>query len=202
MMDAHIQFAPIASLERLNDPAWNRADRTLYDSGSLSFMPGRTEIPLLIDHDVERRVGVVNTLYRIEEPDGQWLSAACRVTAPPGWLTRGTQASFAFLPIQESSFTQPGDADHIRKGWITEVGILSPGTKPAEPHAKVTLLQPAKQPKPATTTPARPKATPGPTRPQVMRRQFLTGTSAKNRSYAADSTGSNNTPASRPTWRP
>ena len=59
MMDAHIQFAPIASLERLNDPAWNRADRTLYDSGSLSFMPGRTEIPLLIDHDEARQVGVV-----------------------------------------------------------------------------------------------------------------------------------------------
>ena len=66
-------------------------------------------------------MGVVNTLYRIDEPDGPWLSAACRVTAPPGWLTRGTQASFAFLPVQESSFTQPGDADHIRLGWITEV---------------------------------------------------------------------------------
>ena len=149
MMDAHIQFAPIATLERLNDPAWNRADTTLYDAGSLAFRPSKTEVPLLIDHDENRQVGLVRTLYRIEEPDGPWLCAAARVTAPPGWLTRGTQASFAFLPIQESSFTQPGDADHIRKGWITEVSILSPGTKPAEPRAKVTLFQPAEQPKPA-----------------------------------------------------
>ena len=71
---------------------------------------------------------------------------------PTGWLTRGTHASFAFIPVQESSFTQPSDADHIRHGWITEVSILSPGTKPAEPRAKVTLLQPAKQPKPAKPT--------------------------------------------------
>jgi hypothetical protein len=50
-MDAHIQFAPIATLKRLNDPAWNRADRTLYDSGSLGFLLGKNRIPLLIDHD-------------------------------------------------------------------------------------------------------------------------------------------------------
>jgi hypothetical protein len=78
------------------------------------------------------------------------------VTAPPGWLTRGTPGSFAFIPVQESSFTQPGDADHIRHGWITEVSILSPGTKPAEPRAKVTLLQPAKQPTPPKLAAARP----------------------------------------------
>ena len=98
MMDAHIQFAPIASLERLNDPAWNRADRTLYDSGSLTFMPGRPEIRLLIDHDENRQVGIVRRLYRIEEPDGPWICASCHVTTPPRWLGRGTPASFAYHP--------------------------------------------------------------------------------------------------------
>lgn len=154
-LDAHIQFAPLATLERMNDPAWNHTDRALYDGHALSFMPGTTEVPLLVDHDKDRQVGVVKRLYRIEEPDGPWLAASCHVTSPPGWLTRDTKASFAFIPIQHSSFTQPGDAEHLRKAWVTEVSILSPGTQPAEPRAKVTLLEPSKPTKPpaaATST--------------------------------------------------
>lgn len=148
-LDAHIQFAPLATLERMNDPAWNRDGRTLYDTGSLDLLPSKTQVPLLVDHDKNRQVGIVKRLYRIEEPDGPWLCASCHVTSPPGWLTRDTAASFEFLPVHRSSFIQPGDADHIRKGWITEVSILSPGTAPAEPRAKVTLLEPSKPTKPA-----------------------------------------------------
>jgi hypothetical protein len=88
MMDVHVQIAPTATLERMNDPAWNHAGRTLYDSGSLTLLPRKTGVPLLIDHDEARQVGLVKRLYRIEEADGPWLCAAARVTAPPGWLTR------------------------------------------------------------------------------------------------------------------
>jgi hypothetical protein len=176
MMDIHVQFAPLATLERMNDPTWNRAGRTLYDSGSLSFLPNKTGVPLLVDHEKSRHVGIVNRLYRSEEPSGPWLCATARVTSPPSWLTRDTPASFAFLPVQESSFTQPGDADHIRKGWIKEVSILSPGTNPAEPHAKVTVLLPAEQPKPATSTPAKPVVTNAPARAATAAPPTIHGT--------------------------
>jgi hypothetical protein len=59
-VDAHIQFVPLATLERLNSLEWNRAGRTLYDPSSLSFLPSKTEVPLLIDHDTNRQIGVVN----------------------------------------------------------------------------------------------------------------------------------------------
>ena len=73
---------------------------------------------------------------RRETPAGAapWLCATARVMSPPSWLNRYTAASFAFLPVQESSFTQPGDADHIRKGWINEVSILSPAGNPPPRH--------------------------------------------------------------------
>ena len=162
MMDLHIQFAPLATLERMNDPAWNHAGRTLYDSGSLTLLPRKTGVPLLVDHDAARQVGLVKLLYRSEEMDGPWLCATARVTEPPSWLTRGTPASFAFLPVAESSFVQPGEAAHIRTGWITEISVLAPGTRAAEPRAMVTTLLPAEQPKPATAPPTPPKPKPAP----------------------------------------
>ena len=112
-------------------------------------------MPLLVDHDAARQVGVVRTLYRSEETGRPVALCHRSRDSAAGWLTRGTPASFAFLPVAESSFAQPGDADHIRTGWITEISVLSPGTKAAEPRAMVTTLLPAEQPKPATATPHR-----------------------------------------------
>jgi hypothetical protein len=53
---ATLKFAPILSVERLNNTTWERPGRTLYWSRSLKLLPGRTEIPLLIDHDMSRQV--------------------------------------------------------------------------------------------------------------------------------------------------
>ena len=39
-----IKFAPIYSLERHNDPKWNRPGRALYASNALRFAPGKTEV--------------------------------------------------------------------------------------------------------------------------------------------------------------
>jgi hypothetical protein len=52
---ALIMIAPLHTLERHNDPAWNRPDRMLYEAGSLMFMPGVSEVPLLVDHNHQAR---------------------------------------------------------------------------------------------------------------------------------------------------
>lgn len=134
-------FAPLHTVERHNDPKWNRADRTFYDSGALTLL--RKTAPLLVDHDRNRQVGTVDMLYRMEWTDGPWLCASATVTDPPSWLSRDTRASFAFIPFQRSSFIRAGEADHVRKAWVTEVSVLSPGIEPAEPLARVMSLRKA-----------------------------------------------------------
>ena len=62
---ASIKFALVFNVERFDDPAW-RADRTLYDPGALKFLPGKTTVPLVVDHDGEQEIGTVHTLKRME----------------------------------------------------------------------------------------------------------------------------------------
>ena len=77
-VEASIMFAPLHTLERHNDPAWNREGRSLYEQKAFRFRPGVTEISLLVDHDRERQVGTVD-----------WSTAWNGPTAP-GW-SRGRQ---------------------------------------------------------------------------------------------------------------
>ena len=66
---ANIMFAPLHSLERHNDPKWNREGRTLYEARAIRMRPGVTEIPVLVDHRVDRQVGTVDMIYRLP-----WIS--------------------------------------------------------------------------------------------------------------------------------
>ena len=114
-----IRFAPLTTLERLNDPLWVRPGRTMYDNHSLTFLPHRTSgVPLLVNHDPEREIGVVRELMRFEDTDGPWLVAVATVTDRPEWLKRGTRASFGCKLARYSSFERH---DVMRKGYVTEV---------------------------------------------------------------------------------
>ena len=84
-----VKFAPICSIERLGNPIWERPGRTMYWPGALRFLPTETEIPLLVDHNMERQVGVVHELFQLDWTDGgPWICARATVTNPPGWLKR------------------------------------------------------------------------------------------------------------------
>ena len=67
-----IKIAPITTLERINDPKWARPGRSLYDHGALTFFPGKSSAPLLVNHDETpgREIGVVRELTRFEDTDG------------------------------------------------------------------------------------------------------------------------------------
>ena len=165
-----IKFAPILTLERQNDPAWTRPGRFLYRSDSLRLLPSRT-VPVLVDHDAEREIGYVEKIMRLEDTDGPWFFARAVVTDPPGWLKKGTPASFATPSSSRSLFSD----DLVCTGFVNEISVLAPGVKPAEPLAKVVVLDRIESPA-ASATPDR-HAAAGEvihhTRRQVLRRPGL-----------------------------
>lgn len=110
----------------------------MYDHNSLTFLPHRTNVPLLINHDAERPIGVVRELMRFEDTDGPWLVAVATVTDRPEWLKRGTRASFGCKLARYSSFERH---DVMRKGYVTEVSVLTVGHEPLEPGARVLTLR-------------------------------------------------------------
>jgi hypothetical protein len=130
-----IRFAPIACLERYNDPKW-QGSRTMYDPGSLKMPPGKTSVPLWVDHDEEQVVGTVTGFSRFEDVDGPWFLAHATIDRHPAWLrSRETRASFGYKSLQ----TNPNvyGCEVVRGAIVTEVSILSPARMPAEPLARV-----------------------------------------------------------------
>ena len=120
-------FPPIFTIERYDDPKWNRAGRTLYEHGALRFPPGLSTVPLLIDHDDDREVGVVHSLFQGGWIDGPWLHARATVTDPPAWLRKhDTKCSFGFTTYKRRSFTE---AETISGALVNEVSILSPSVE-------------------------------------------------------------------------
>jgi len=144
MIAASIMFAPLHTVERHNDPKWNHPGRTLYEQKAIRFMPGVSEIPLLVDHDKSQQVGVVDMLYRLQWTDGPWMVANATVHDAPPWLRKeDTKASFSFIALWHGTFTA---CEHVMDAFVREVSILSPGIKPAEPLARVLRLAPVDEP--------------------------------------------------------
>ena len=106
-----------------------------YQRGALKLMPGA---PVLVDHDDDRPIGFARELCEFPDTDGEWLAALTTITAPPGWLKRGTAASIGYASL----YRQPlGDAERVLRGLATEVSVLSPGRRPAQPRAQVALFR-------------------------------------------------------------
>ncbi len=112
--------------------------------GALALLPGKTEVPLLVDHNDDRRIGTVHTLTRFEDTDGPWLACIAEIEDVPCWLRKNeTKVSFSYKPAATSH--DVFGCEISRRGYITEVSVLSPATVPAEPLAKVLTLHPTEQ---------------------------------------------------------
>jgi hypothetical protein len=150
---AVVKIAAVATLERHNSEVWNRPGRQLYEPGSLKFAPGRSEVPLLVNHDDDRGIGVVHELFQMDWTEGPGICARATVTDPPGWLKRGTRASF-----RESVYRRRGPdfgpADRVVGAIVGEVSVLAPGVAPAEPLAEVLLYREAEARPPARSVAA------------------------------------------------
>lgn len=94
--------------------------------------------PLIVDHDMTKRVGTVEGFFEHMDLDGPWLVARCTVDAPPPWLRRGTPASFGYIALRDQTI---GSWQRILQGLVKEVSVLSTAKQPAEACAAVELYR-------------------------------------------------------------
>lgn len=80
---ALVKIAPIFAKERFDNPAWRRPGRSMYYPGSLKFLPGVEEVPLIVDHDDSRKIGTVHQLLAVD-----WIDAPGSVPEQPSPPTR------------------------------------------------------------------------------------------------------------------
>ena len=95
-----IKLAPVLTADRFRNPDWDRPDRTLYWRGALQFLPNRSEVPLFVDHDLTRQIGVMDTFFELDWIDGEWICAVGTIGDPPAWIERHhTKASFGHWDV-------------------------------------------------------------------------------------------------------
>jgi hypothetical protein len=125
---------------RLYDPALvagkEGEGRTLYDRKSMLTL--EREIPVVVDHDLDQRIGVVRWIDELPDTDGSWYAALTEITHPPPWLKRGTRVSFCSRPFQRSEYN---GWQIVRRAILEELSVLSPGVRPVEPCAQVLRLE-------------------------------------------------------------
>lgn len=141
-LSALVRLGPLVTLEAIRNPASVREGAELYQSGALQLQRGAR---VFVNHDRDRPVGTVVELVEMADGEGEWLTARCSITAAPEWLRKGTAASIAYA---STSRQQVAGWERILKGLVTEISILSPSVKPAQPMARVVLLREAPEPVP------------------------------------------------------
>jgi hypothetical protein len=108
-----------------------------YQRGSMRILPGRTEpIPVVVDHDLERQIGVVDELVEWDDGDGFWLAARCSINRDD-WPRVGTGASAGYRTLRRQ---QIGAGERILDAILEEVTVTASMT-PVNPGAKVILVR-------------------------------------------------------------
>lgn len=86
-VSAILRFAPVFDPRILDDPSLPRD--VMVQRGAFTTMKSDGEIPVVVDHDMNRVVGRVTHL-RTDEYGGlgnvDWWAAHVDITDPPGWL--------------------------------------------------------------------------------------------------------------------
>ena len=136
--DATIAIAPLLDATRFGNPEWEREGRDSYWGGSLTLLH-REGVPLLVDHEDNRQIGTVHALYELETDGGRWVCASATITKSPAWLRKGTPASFRRHDVHTVESAK--GAERVGAAFVGEVSVLPPGVEPAEPLARVLLLE-------------------------------------------------------------
>lgn len=135
--DCTIKFARAYDTAALCGPALGTGE--VYAPGGMKFLPTLERVPVLVDHDPEREIGVVKGFFTIPWIDQKWIAADCTITDPPGWLKRGTRASFGYRKVGHYDL---GGWRVFPRTFVHEVSVLA-AKEPAEPEAQVMLLREA-----------------------------------------------------------
>ena len=135
---ATVKFAPLLSVERVSDPEWQDADRTMVTEQTFRFPHKKTSVPLLLDHDPDCEIGLVRSWFRLKWLDGEWLAANAELHAPPlPLLERGARVSYGFKPLSRRAPVIGGPEGQVLSDAIlTEITVCALQT-PLEPLAEV-----------------------------------------------------------------
>jgi hypothetical protein len=101
-------------------------------------------IPVVVDHDMERKVGTVRPINVFDDVVqgalvALWYFAHCDITDPPGWLERGGGVSWCHNKL--STWEPTGvKTTVLASALVHEISILTPATEPAEPLACVSWV--------------------------------------------------------------
>ena len=132
---ALIKFAPILSGDMLRDPGKLPGGRSVFQGGCLTLAK---DARVRVDHDRKRLIGRVEEIFRHEDVDGPWHCARCTITEPPGWLRRGTPASFGYAVLQRQDL---GAGERILRAHVLEVTVCSSAHRAVNPAAQVCMLR-------------------------------------------------------------
>lgn len=135
-VSALLRFAPVFDPRIIDDPRLAR--QTMVQRGALETIKRDQEIPVVVDHDMSRRIGTVREIFVAPDVTGgvvrEWHFASCELSDPPGWLKRNGGVSWAWIPLQEQDVN---GTTRLLRGLIDEISVLTPSAKPAEPCARV-----------------------------------------------------------------
>jgi hypothetical protein len=119
---AVIRIAEVVAGDVLRDPEAIPAGRELVQRGALRLISD--DVPLIVDHDRDQRIGVVNELVEWPMVDGLWLAARVTITEPlPGWLRRGSAASMGWARV---STQQIAGWSRVLRALLNEPRCASP----------------------------------------------------------------------------
>ena len=141
---AVLAVAPLLTVDRMNNPSWERPGRNLYLSRSLSFLPGRETVPLVIDHDMSRQAGVVHDLFEMDWHRRDVDLRSRHDYHAPCWLRRNEDQGVVW-PLGYVFLV--AESGHVCRAFVKKVSILPPGIEPREPLARVLSIRPT-EPKP------------------------------------------------------
>ncbi len=139
---ALIKIAPLYRGELVLDETLRREGRTLYQAGSLKLHGDAP--PVVIDHNPDRRIGVVRELTTLADVDGDWIAAYCTLDDPPSWVKRGTPASFSSVTL---SRTSANGCERVLSAIVDEVSVVSASHRAVESRAQVWSLRPVERSK-------------------------------------------------------
>jgi hypothetical protein len=122
---ALVKFAPIFTLERFDDHAWNRPGRTLYERGAFQFLPGKTTVPLLVDHEDSREIGTVHELFRMDWIDRALDRRSRHVDRSPLVAEARCSSFVRFQCVPAPRAEYPGDTGGRYRGRDRDRGVCA-----------------------------------------------------------------------------
>jgi hypothetical protein len=134
---AILRFAAAWDTRFVDDPTLRR--ELMVDRGALIPTNRDNSVPVVVDHDMNRQIGVVRGIhvYPAVLPGGKvsdWYHASVELNDVPGWLRRDGSVSWGHRCLHEMELA---GVNLLKRALIDEISVLTPARQPKEPLARV-----------------------------------------------------------------